>query len=181
MQKEKIINEYFRWMYSLIEYTPIKKSYLKLLAYLHTINFFYIIDMDGNRATDGIDLRYRFAYEKQYDKRMICSFLDDRDCSVLEMMVALAFRCEEQIMDNPDVGNRTGFWFFTMIKNLGFLDQDDVHFDKAYVNEKINIFLNRKYKRNGVGGLFVSNNYRGDFRYVDIWRQMCLALNEMGE
>ena len=38
-------------------------SYRKLLEYLHTIEFTYILVMDSNRAEDGTDLRYRFAYE----------------------------------------------------------------------------------------------------------------------
>ena len=43
---------------------------------------------------------------------MISAYLDNKTCSVLEMMIALAIRCEEHIMDDPDVGNRTGQWFW---------------------------------------------------------------------
>ena len=39
-------------------------------------------------------------------------------CSVLEMMVALAICCEETYMDNPNIGNRTGQWFWNMVKNI---------------------------------------------------------------
>lgn len=50
---------------------------------------------------------------------MIASYLDNRPCSVLEMIIALAIRLEEHIMDDPDIGNRTGQWFWDMIVSLG--------------------------------------------------------------
>lgn len=40
---------------------------IKLLRHLHNIDFQYMLPMDGNRAEDGIDLRYRFGYEKEYE------------------------------------------------------------------------------------------------------------------
>jgi len=73
-------------------------SYQKLLRHLHNIDFQYMLPMDGNRAEDGIDLRYRFGYEKEYEGSTIASYLDNSPCSVLEMLIALAFRCEEHIM-----------------------------------------------------------------------------------
>ena len=75
--------------------------------------------MDADRAEDGINLRYRFGYENGYESAMIASYLDDRPCSVLEMMVALSMKMEEQIMDDPDIGDRTSVWFWKMIDNLG--------------------------------------------------------------
>ena len=96
-------------------------SYRKLLRELHRIEFTYSIPMDGNRAEDGVDLRYRFGYENGYSSSMISVYLDNRMCSVLEMMIALAIRCEEHIMDDPDIGNRTGQWFWNMIVNLGLV------------------------------------------------------------
>ena len=110
MTEKELNNEYFEWMCQLVcnERYSRGLSYQKLLRHLHNIDFQYVILMDGNRAEDGIDLRYRFGYEKSYEGPMIASFLDNRPCSVLEMLIALAFRCEENIMNNPDVGNRMG-------------------------------------------------------------------------
>jgi len=53
-----------------------------------------MLPMDGNRAEDGIDLRYRFGYEKEYEGSTIASYLDNSPCSVLEMLIALAFRAK---------------------------------------------------------------------------------------
>jgi hypothetical protein len=174
MTRDELINEYFDWMYQLVSDRRHSRnnSYRKLLSKLHNIDFTYTIDMDGNRASDGIDLRYRFGYENGYEDYIIASFLDNRPCSVLEMMVALANRCEETIMDDPEIGNRTGKWFWEMVKNLGLESMDDSNFDRDYVLQTIDIFLNRGYERNGKGGLFVIGHPKRDLRTVEIWYQM---------
>mgnify|MGYP000765349804 CR=1 FL=1 len=156
MTEIELNNEYFEWMCQLVcnERYSRRLSYQKLLRHLHNIDFQYMLPMDGNRAEDGIDLRYRFGYEKEYEGLMIASYLDNRPCSVLEMLIALAFRCEEHIMTDPDIGNRMGQWFWNMIVSLGLGSMSDSRFDAAYTDDVISRFMNRKYKRNGEGGLF---------------------------
>lgn len=173
MIRDELINEYFDWMCQLVSdkrYTR-NQSYRKLLSKLHNIDFVYAIDMDGNRAADGIDLRYYFGGERGYEDYIITSFLDDRPCSILEMMIALAKRCEN-IMEDPEIGDRTAQWFWEMISNLGLYDMYDSNFDRRYVEVTIDIFLNRGYERNGKGGLFVIKHPKRDLRTVEIWYQM---------
>ena len=120
MTRDELIDQYFDWMYQLVvddRYS--NKSYRKLFARLYDTEFTYTIPMDGNRAEDGIDLRYRFGREQLYSDAMVASCLDDRPCSILEMMIALAIRCEEHIMDDPDAGDRTGQWFWSMLGAWG--------------------------------------------------------------
>lgn len=66
MTEIELNNEYFEWMCQLVcnERYSRRLSYQKLLRHLHNIDFQYMLPMDGNRAEDGIDLRYRFGYEK---------------------------------------------------------------------------------------------------------------------
>ena len=133
MTRDELNNAYFDWMYQLVcddEYSR-GLSYRKLLSLLHDTDFTYTIALDGNRYDDGIDLRYRFGNEQGYRDNMIASYLDNRPCSVLEMIIALAIRLEEHIMDDPDIGNRTGQWFWDMIVSLGLGSMDDSKFDKA--------------------------------------------------
>ena len=180
MTKNELNDAYFNWMYQLVfdgRYSK-KLSYRKLLREMHRIEFKYSIPMDGNRAEDGVDLRYRFGYENGYSSSMISAYLDNRMCSVLEMMIALAIRCEEHIMDDPDVGNRTGQWFWNMSVNLGLGSMNDSKFDRDYVEDIVQRFLDRKYSRNGDGGLFTVNHSRYDLRSVEIWYQMCWYLDE---
>lgn len=180
MTKDELNNAYFEWMYQLVcnERYSRRLSYRKLLYLLHDTEFTYMIPMDGNRAEDGTDLRYRFGYENAYESPMIATYLDNRPCSVLEMMIALAIRCEEHIMDDPDIGNRTGQWFWNMIVNLGLGSMNDAKFNKNYAREIIQKFLNREYGRNGEGSLFTVRHCRADLRSVEIWYQMCWYLDE---
>lgn len=177
--------DYFDWMYGLVcdDRRAKKRSYKKLLNHLHNIDFSYIVQMDDNRAKDGEHLRHRFAYDRagchSCNRDQIIDALDDEPCSVLEMMIALALRCEEQIMDDPDIGNRTGQWFWDMIDNLGLGKMSDSRFDVQYVDEVVERFLNRDYAENGEGGLFTVNRCGYDLREVEIWYQMLWYLGEI--
>lgn len=175
-----ICDEYFEWLYDMMCVDRYSKeiSYRKLFTRLHNIEFRYIIPSDRNRAGDGIDLRYRFAYANNYSYRAVSEYLSD-PCSVLEMMVALAMRCEENIMDDPKVGNRTSQWFWGMVVNLGLGSMTDAQYDKQLVDESVRTLLNRDYKPNGEGGLFTLRHCDEDLRDVEIWMQLCWYLDEI--
>lgn len=181
MRLSGLKSRYFHWMCQLVSDQRYLKghSYQKLLWFLHSVQFTYSIPMDGNREADGIDLRYRFGYENSYTNPEIATYLDDRPCSVLEMMIALAIRCEENIMDDPDIGDRTGEWFWGMIDSLGLTRMDDENFDELYSSKVVERFLNRTYNRNGEGGLFTVKKSGRDLRSVEIWCQMCWYLDEL--
>lgn len=133
--------------------------------------------MDSNREADGIDLRYRFCYENKYEYSDLKSELGDKPCSVLEMMAALALRFEEQIMDDPDLGNRLPIWFRKMLENLGLAQMDDYHFVYSRARTIIDTFLNRDYAPDGLGGLFYIPDCNRDLRHVEIWYQACWFFN----
>lgn len=179
MTKNEIVRRYFAWMCGLVhdDIASEHGTYSRLMHILHEIDFTYLIPMDGDRAEDGCDLRYRFAYENNLDGRIVATYLDTRPCTVLEMMVALAVRCEESIMDDPDIGDRTGHWFWVMIDTLGLYDMTDDAFDEHEVRLVIRRFLDRKYDFDGSGGLFQVPGTVDDMRDVTIWYQMCYYLN----
>lgn len=170
-------NRYFTWLLSFLGRRA--ASYKRLLHLLHDIPFYFTIEMDGNREEDGMDLRYRFAYEKNLDPRLVATMLDWRPASVLEVMVALAIRCED-IMTNPVDGDRTNVWFWDMVKSLGIYGYSDSDFDEEGAREHIEQFLRRDYDRDGRGGLFTIHNYRTrpDIRNVEIWAQAMWYLDE---
>lgn len=180
MTRTTICNEYFSWLFELVcgERYSKQISYKKLLMHLHKTEFRYLIAKDRNRAEDGIGLRYRYAithgYEESY--RTILDILDG-PCSILEMMVALSVKCEENIMDDPNIGDRTGQWFWGMVTNLGLGSMTDDRFDRRYVEDVITTFLDRKYEPNGKGGLFTVRHHNRDLRTVEIWHQLCWYLD----
>lgn len=182
MTREEISNEYFKWMCGLVydELDSEYASFKKLLLRLHNTEFTYLIPKDANRVEDGLDLRRRYALLTG-DRRLPDIIMDilDGPCSVLEMMIALAIRCEETIMDDPDYGDRTSQWFWSMISSLGLNGMTDANFNRFETDEKLATFLNRRYSANGKGGLFTIRRCHVDLRSVEIWAQLCWYLNSI--
>ena len=131
-----------------------------ILETLFRIPFRYSMQMDSNRHDDGIDLRYRYAYENGLPLSSPDEAMYEYDCNMLEMMAALALRIEEHIMSDPDVGDRTPKWFWDMIKNMGL----DVNADTDYkmISEAVNRITDHTYAKNGKGGLFTVNDTNTD-------------------
>ncbi len=181
MTKDDIKMEYFEWLYDFVSNRRYvgEITYRRLLKSLHDTEFRHIILKDENRAIDGASLRNKFAIEK-YTPLTVDTVTDilSGPCSVLEMMIALAIRCED-IMDDPSIGNRTGQWFWKMISNLGLGGMYDTKFDQIYVDRVISIFLERKYEPDGSGGLFKINKSKRDLRKFEIWIQMLWYLDMM--
>ena len=166
-------DQYFEWLCEKVNADDSNISYVKLMTHMHKFNFVALMKMDENREHDGIDLRYRFGIEEGVSENIIHDSLDDERCSsVLEMIVALAIRCEETIMTDDDYGDRTGMWFWNMIMSLGLGTMSDSRFDDNYVSIILEDFINRNYKRNGEGGLFTIDGIKKDMRKVEIWYQM---------
>lgn len=182
--KDIIVNRYFYWLSNIVcgnRFGP-GVSFQKLLMQLHNTDFRFSVPKDDNRANDGLSLRYRFKLEfPSHLQPDISAFFGDKPCSVLEMMVALSIYCEEHIMDNPIYGDRTGQWFWQMIANLGLADQTDDRFDKKYVISVLDRFLDRKYDRDGTGGLFRVRNSTEDMRKLEIFHQLCRYLENVSQ
>lgn len=174
---EKLYDEYFEWLLGLLGVDELENcKYLKTLAHLYTKEFTWTIPTDKNRAVDGIALRRIFLDEFRNIPEE--NFID-APCTLLEMMVALAHRCEENIMWNPDIGDRTGDWFWMMFSNLGLDSKDDEHYDHDEVDYILNRLLDRTYAKNGLGGLFYIPNTTRDLRKAEIWYQLSWYLVEV--
>ena len=173
--KEKLREEYFEWLRHLIRV----RGHDKLLRRLHETEFRYYIPMDGNRFEDGVNLRYQFADEKSHHYRFVSAWIDDRGCSILEMMVALAIRIEDQIMSDSEYGDRTHQWFMSMLKSMGIADMDDDHFNPAIVDLALSDMMDHNYQKNGAGGLFTLRKSRKDMRKVEIWCQAMWYLDDV--
>lgn len=185
-----IFEEYFNWLYTIMceERPGVRTSYRKLFYLLHDIQFKYsqLIPLDANRESDGKALRYRFSKiqghddisEEVFDELEYgLAYIFNGGCSVLEMIVALAIRCEETIMDDPRYGDRTRQWFWQMLKNIGLSTMTDDQFDEVHAVNKINNFIFRNYEPDGKGGLFYIRDCKTDLREIEIWQQLCWYLN----
>lgn len=172
--------QYYDWLYRTVcgEWEPRNLSFHRLLMYLFNHDYIPACEMDVCRAADGINLRYRFANENDIPYAQIQEDFNGVPCSMLEMMVALAVRIEEHIMEDVSAGNRVGQWFWNMVVSLGMAAMDDQRFDEARADYILNRFMNREYQPNGAGGLFTLAYPTEDMRQIDIWYQLMAYLNE---
>lgn len=177
---DKLEIEYFNWLCDKIFYNITEIEHYKLVNHLYNFTFIPSIEMDNNREDDGKQLRYRFGRECEIPSSVILRSLDTEDtCSILELMVALALRCEETIMTDSEFGDRTELWFWNMINSLGLSDMNDRSYDEKHVDMVLDSFNDRRYNRNGEGGLFTIPKIREDLRNVEIWYQMCWYLDTL--
>lgn len=170
-----ISEEFFEWIYQFVG----GKGYRKMLHTLYDVEFFTTDELDENRIYDGCKLRYRFGEEAKIPNSVMNKKLDESTCSVLEVMVALSIRMEDTIMGDPDYGDRTTMWFWTMVKSLGLYDMKDDVFDYDYTMHTISRLLHKDYEPNGEGSLFTVRNSNKDFRDMDIWYQMSEFANHI--
>lgn len=108
MGRQPLTDLYFGWLCSSVGCER------NIGAVLHSVDYSYSIPMDGNRYEDGIELRYKFGESKGYSHAE-CSYLDDRPCSVLEMMVALSLRLSSSVFDEDDCEYYTRVIFNSML------------------------------------------------------------------
>lgn len=170
---EEFSKRYKRWI---TDFVDPESAYSSLLTSLYEYEFVPFIDRDKNREEDGRYLRERFATE---NGEKCEDYYIDWPSSVLEMILALSIKIED-LMYDPDVGDRTVKWFWMMVRNLGFSECHDEAWTaspeqmSSYVNMVIDVFLNRTYSDDSTYGcLFPMKENDGEHRKdLEIWHQM---------
>lgn len=162
---------YLEWLYKnyigAISNPNPERSCWQLAKQLYETPFTWIVDDDANRAERGKELRQQFIIDYDVDDIEI-NWLQI-DCSVLEMMIALACRASFESWGEP------GDWFWKFLGNLGLEGYNDRVYSEAIMQEVdavLRRWLDREYDENGVGGLFPRTNAREDQRNVKIWYQL---------
>lgn len=171
-----VLNDYFDWLYYKVTKSLGRKknSYRKLLSFLHTIDFRHSVDYDENRAYDGTNLRWYYVDDGGDDAILQW----ESECTVLEMLIALSLQVES-IMESPDVDNSKCSWFWLMIENLDLKRITDKNYDKGYILERVDMFLDREYEPDGNGNIFYIVDCPDDLRQVEIWNQMCWYIDSI--
>lgn len=156
-------DEYFEWLMHIID-GPREYSYV--LRYLYNTEFYSPVPRDDNRAEDGVELRYVFEDETGD----ICP--KGGCCSVLEMMIALAERIDNDFLYEYVYGNRTFAWFWEMFDNLKLCKYDDYDYNPEKVRHIVSNLLERNYKKGGKGSLFPCKHADQNWSNVEIWWQL---------
>ena len=174
------IGSYWSWLCGYTVDDDHIDGYSSLLGILFDTEFVSIMKGDEARAHDGIDLRDQFCNENGLDPER---FYDEIGaCSLLEMLIGLAVRIENDITCDPRNNKfNPQFWFWFMLHNIGLDDMDDENFDYDEVEYMINVFMNREFAPNGSGSLFTTDSNDLDFRTKPIWSQLCIFFNEHQE
>ena len=149
-----------------------------LVQQLYKTKFVYFVGNDIDRAYDGIELREEFLdihEEYAWDPDWI-----SLECSVLEMLVALARVADFETDAGAMRGGVMG-WFWTFLDNVKLKGLTDsvwgprVLEDVTQILQQVN---NREYDANGCGGYFPLRNSKEDQRYVELWYQLSAYLLE---
>lgn len=143
--------------------------YSYLLEILFNTDFIPFKRFDNNRISDVSNLRAEFRFNEPDSGSII------KPCSILEVMVTLAYRVEHDIMYDGEV-DRTYIWFEFMIKSLGLFDQTNDSINENYVCQVLETFNSGNYQPDGLGGLVHIPGYPGDLRELDTWAQMNVYL-----
>lgn len=166
-------DNYTDWLYEVSETWISKcsaKSYHRAIVRLDHALFKSDIPRDKNRIDDAVTLW-----------KTTTGMTEDTlaEASILEVMISLALRCENEIMHDPRLGDQTHLWFWMMFHSLGLEPFDDDNYDPKAINDIIEKLNRRRYFRNGKGGLFaVYSHPEIDMRKTEVWYQMQLALCE---
>lgn len=172
----KVDKQYFDWLCDIV--STGEHKYDELLNALYHTEFIAEYTMDENRAEDGLDLRDQFGKDESYTSSELNDIHDY--CSMLEMMIALAIRMEEDIMTNLAYGDRTGVWFWNMVRSLGVGRMTNSRFNQRKFDAIMDAFMNHVYESDGHGGLFIVDCYY-DLTKEEIWTQMNWYLNTLEE
>ena len=163
---------YLKYLTSLV--TPQRgQRFGSLLNHLYDTEFHYSILNDGNRSYDGLALREE--YGEQHGEILI-----NAPCSVLEMLIGLSRRMGYLFLGSK-YERPYGEWFWILIENLGleYFDNDQIDFlGLDEIDVILDVWLDRRYERNGEGGLFPLRRARRDQRKIEIWDQMSMWIAE---
>ena len=169
---------YFEWLCDLVRTTRPFFSHLKLMNILHSTSFKWYVPNDDNRAFEGKNLREKFCDDMGFE--YVHEYYPE-ECSMLELMIGLAYRCESIMADQN--GNIQMYeWFEKMLDNVGLSNCTDESFlkewDEHVVKDVLEKIIERKYNSKGEGGLFPLKHAKEDQRKVELWYQMSTYLLE---
>lgn len=176
MRHDEMIHDYYRWLLDSIQVQKYG-HYDRVLLYLFHREFYWIVPMDRNRYIDGLDLRQDFAAERGFPPYFWRGYLPD-SCTFLEMMVALAQACEDRIMGDPSLGDRTDIWFWIMMNKTGLDSLNDYRYNEVRAEKIVDRILDRRFAPDGSGGLFGKLSRNEDMRDVEWWYQLNYYLME---
>lgn len=172
--------DYGEWLLDLVGFS--RKGYDDLMWYLHSTSFISLITGDNNRIKDAWELRkdyYELTGVRLGDINKPSALLERLLCnaSVLEVLIALAFRIENEYIGDP-ADPKPDLIFWEMICNLGLQKCVGRYYDEDEVEDILETWISRQYSYTGKGGIFPLKYPKRDQRKIEIWSQTQAYLSE---
>lgn len=168
-------NNWEVYMYWLLEKMKISQhdlnKYSKLWDLLHNTEFTYILERDNNRLYDGLDLRSDFGVP--FDEFIY-------PCGVLEMLVALSIRMEEDYFGIPGDEHPEEL-FKIFIENLSLHKFTDKRWNEYEVTKILYDWMDRNFSKDGRGSICPRKKVCRDQRKIEIWDQVIGYFKEQGK
>ena len=163
---------YFLYLFKKVDGFGAYPDRLLLLRQLFQTEFKWDarIELDADRAEDGKGLRLLYFHETHKDSHMF------GPCNVFEMLLAMAIDMEN-IMGEPG-DDHPEHWFWEMLDNIHVANVMDYNYDAQFVDEMVTNWMERKYDRKEVGGVFPLTKSRRDVRRMPIWEQAGMYMTE---
>lgn len=150
-----------------------RNSYYNLFWTLHNIQFTYRIERDENRVEDGHDLREGYSIPNRFSIKDH-EYFYAHWVSVLEVLIALAIRVDNEIIGDP-ANPHPEIFFMEMIENLELRRHKT---DQNTIRQVVEDWLERRFDRCGFGSPFPVTDDDRDQRGLEMWDQMVSYLNE---
>lgn len=182
---DRVMQKYFDYLVSLVNGLGYDgEDWMIMLGRLQLTEFIVKIPLDIDRKYDCLALRQRFLDAYPMSKED-CEYLRFNDYfSVLEVMVELAIRIEEDVMYDPEVTvSRIPCWFFDMCNKMNIAIPDSAFGHDSgeiigHIDERIDNWINREIEPNGAGSPFPLMNCKNDARTTPIWDQCMYYITE---
>lgn len=174
------VRDYLLWLGGFVCPPSVRDQYQSLFCVLTERAFVSKVFHDDNREVDGLKMRDKFAKEELGGNYDFWVGILPEECLIIEVLIGIAYRMEWEFLHDEEIGNRTGEWFWELLKNIGLNEQDDLNFDENYVQMRLSILVDRTYESDGRGGLFPLRRppHGIDVRDVELWYQMNWYISE---
>lgn len=148
--------------------------------HLHDTTFVSYDEFDDNLVENGMNLRREFLENSRAGLKFYEIYGGfEFECTILELLVYISVKIEDEIMTNDAFGERYSEWFWLMIDNLGLKSAKNSYYSEEKVCQILENFIEKRYRRNGKGGLFVINSSKIDVKELDIWSQAMSFLTKL--
>lgn len=176
----RVKDDYFDWLMDIAKPIQGERSWLILMKVLNSTEFEVLVPNDINRCIDGCGLREEFRLCSHYPDY---NAIMEQPCSVLELLLSLARTMDFELSGAYAGADRTHFYFWELLENLGLDEYDDLSYAERRgagkdVKQILRKFISRDYDEYGRGGVFPLRHPNRDQRYVELWNQMGSYLQE---